>query len=145
MRRTLASAAAALILLMAAPEIQAAPKDWRWDECRFQGLQRGVWTATEERLTAQCVLSHWSVPGGLAKLTAVIACESGWNRLAYNPHGPYLGLAQHAGRYWIGRVNSYEPAAWDKGLSRNWRNSRAQLVVTARMVHAGGWTPWACA
>jgi hypothetical protein len=117
--------------------------NWRQEQCRFQGLDKGVWTQPEEDRTAWCVLKRWSVPGGLTKFRAVISCESGWWRLAYNALGPYVGLAQHALASWYYRVKSYTPTWWH--LRPGWRNSRTQLIVTARMVRDVGWGPWACA
>jgi hypothetical protein len=83
------------------------------------------------------------VPGGLSKFRSVISCESGWWRLAYNAAGPYVGLAQHALASWFYRVKAYKPVWWT--LRNGWRNSRSQIVVTARMVNAVGWGPWSCA
>ena len=118
---------------------------WRFDECRFQSLQHALWTDREERLTAKCAVSKWAVPGGLSELLAVGSCESGWNRLAYNPNG-HAGLFQHDLGAYIGRVRTYDPPAWDQPLSTKWTNSRGQVVMTTRMVHAiGGWSPWTCA
>jgi hypothetical protein len=117
--------------------------NWRQKQCRFQGLDRGIWTQREEDRTAACVLDRWIVYGGLTKFRTVIDCESGWSRFAYNPGGPYVGLAQHALASWAARVHSYEPMWWD--LRPGWRNSRTQIVVTARMVQVEGWSPWSCA
>jgi len=124
--------------------------DQRVRQCKFDWLDRGTWTAREEARTTRCVLERWPVPGGLPKFRAVIACESGWNRFAYNPVGPYLGLGQHDGSYlapgvtvWDLRVILYQPFWWH--LKPSWKNSRTQIVVTARMVQAQGWGPWACA
>lgn len=117
--------------------------DWRFDECRFQSLDRGLWTPREERLTAKCATDKWGI--SLASVSSVVACESGWNRLAYNPNGPYVGLAQNALSAWGGRVSTYGPAAWDHPISARWQNSRSALVVMVRMVHAVGWSPWSCA
>jgi hypothetical protein len=116
---------------------------WRQEQCRFQGLDRGIWTQREEDRTTWCVLQRWPVPGGLTKFRSVIGCESGWWRLAYNALGPFVGLAQHALTSWFDRVRSYRPTWWE--LRPNWRNSRTQIVVTALMVRAQGWGPWACA
>jgi hypothetical protein len=121
-----------------------AEEGWRQDQCRYQSLEKGTWTAREERLTAACVEAKWPVPGGLQKMVQVGSCESGWYRLANNG-GNYLGLFQHAAPYWSGRVGSLMPRAWRLGQWSRWQNSRAQIVVTARMVHSGGWGPWTCA
>src|SRR5262245_20339951 len=117
---------------------------WRNKECRFQSLQKPLWTAREERLTAQCAVEKWTVPGGFGTFEAVGSCESGWNRFASNG-GNYLGLFQHAAASYIGRIHAFEPPTWEKGLSERWTNSRGQIVMTARMVHAVGWGPWTCA
>lgn len=118
-------------------------REWRWRQCRFQGLEHPKWTAREERLTARCVEDHFATPGGLAELDSIITCESGWNRFAYNPSGPYVGLAQHALSAWSARVRSYSPRHWN--LHPAWANSRTMLVITARMMRAVGLSPWACA
>jgi hypothetical protein len=117
--------------------------NWRTRECRFQGLDKGIWTQREEDRTTWCVLERWPVPGGLTKFRAVGSCESGWWRLAYNSGGPYVGLFQHALSSWYDRVRSYAPEWWH--LRSWWGNSRTMIVVTARMVEAVGWSPWSCA
>jgi hypothetical protein len=117
--------------------------DWRQTQCRYQSLQPGTWTELEERRTAGCVVQRWPVPGGLSKFSAVVACESGWNRLANNA-GNYLGLAQHSARYWPDRVTSLMPERWRIGPWDRWQNSRSQIVVTARMAHSAGWLAWTC-
>lgn len=123
---------------------QGRPSNWREQECRYQSLNDPLWTAREERLTAACATGKWSVPGGLSKFMSVGSCESGWNRFANNG-GRYLGLFQHAASAYVGRVNDYQPPSWDVALSTRWTNSRGQIVMTARMVHASGWGAWTCA
>lgn len=109
-------------------------------ECRFQGLQSGDWTQREEDYTARCVVRRWPVSGGLSKLRRVGRCESGWNRMAYNSDGPYVGLFQHVLSAWLGRVREFTPPHWD--LQTSWRNSRTQIVVTVRYVRRYGWGAW---
>jgi hypothetical protein len=117
--------------------------NWRQEQCRFQGLDRGIWTQREEDRTTWCVLRRWPVPGGLTKFRAVGMCESGFNRFAYNPGGPYVGLFQHALTSWSYRVQSYEPTWWH--LRPWWANSRTAITITALMVRATGWGAWSCA
>lgn len=112
-------------------------------DCQFDWIDGIHWSPREEELTTDCVLRRWSVDGGEAKFDSVISCESGWSRFAYNAGGPYVGLGQHALSSWAGRVNAYRPMGWK--LQPNWRNSRTQIVVTARMEAASGWGPWSCA
>ncbi len=148
MRCVITAALAATILASGAgglPRGSAEPPartSVREHECRFQWVDPGTWTPREERLTTDCVLARWPVPGGSATFRSIIACESGWNRFAYNP-APYLGLGQHSARYWPGRVRTYTPARWT--LRPRWTNSRTQIVVTARMMRAQGLGPWSCA
>jgi len=127
-------------------QAQAEPshqQEMRERQCRYQWMDPGTWTAREERRTASCVLSRWSVPGGAAEFTSVIQCESGWNRLAFNSSGPYVGLGQHALSSWAGRVRTYSPPLWN--LPDRWQNSRTMITVTARMMHSQGLSAWSCA
>jgi len=113
--------------------------------CRFQWVDRPIWTAREERRTLACVVDRFGpVDGGIPKVEQVGSCESGWNRLASNG-GDYLGLFQHAAAYWPSRVEWAMPDGWRVGPWARWTNSRAQIVVTVRMVHASGWGAWSCA
>lgn len=113
--------------------------------CRFQWLDRGTWTPREEHRTLVCVVDRFGpIYGGVPKAQAVGECESHWYRLASNG-GAFLGLFQHAASAWYWRVRSYMPLGWRVGPWSSWKNSRAQIVVTVRMVHAGGWSPWSCA
>jgi hypothetical protein len=140
---TLVGVVCAVILTCPPPAQAAVSHDRAEAECRFQWLDHGVWTAREEWRTTECVLDHWPVSGGDTFFRAVIDCESGWSRLAFNAGGPYVGLGQHALASWPYRVRAYEPTWWD--LRPGWRNSRTQIVVTARMVQAEGWGAWTCA
>src|SRR5262245_26323943 len=81
---------------------------WRMRECRFQSLQQGTWTPHEEQLTASCAVRHFPVSGGLAQVDSVVACESGWNRLARSASGSYVGLFQHDVSAYVSRINAYE-------------------------------------
>ena len=121
----------------------ASQQEMRERQCRYQWVDKGTWTAKEEHRTALCVLDHWTVPGGISTFTSVIGCESGWNRLAYNPAGPYIGLGQHALSAWTARLQSYSPPLWH--LPSSWRNSRTMLTITARMMHSEGLSAWGCA
>jgi len=112
-------------------------------QCKFDWIDPQTWSAREMHRTARCVLDRWPVYGGVPKFNAVIDCESGWNRFAYNLAGFYVGLAQHALSSWASRVRAYTPTWWD--LKEAWYNARTAIVVTARMVRDVGWGPWSCA
>ena len=151
MRKALVTAAiaATLVGLAIGPPSSLADTrsdkgNWRWKECRFQSLDKALWTPREEQLTAECATQKWSVPGGLSEFTAIGSCESGWNRFASNG-GRYLGLFQHAASAYVSRIREYSPSAWDRPLSTDWRNSRGQIVMSARMMAAVGTSPWSCA
>lgn len=118
-----------------------APGDWRWNECRFQSLQRGIWTDREERLTAECAARKAGI--SLSTLLRVGACESNWNRFAFNPNG-HAGLFQIDVDSWGSWVRIYGPNAWARRLSTRWTNSRSQVVVTSRYARANGWDAWSC-
>jgi hypothetical protein len=139
---TLASIAVLMFSLSLA-NAQANQQEMRERQCRYQWVDKGTWTPKEEARTARCVVERWSVPGGLSTFDAVISCESGWNRLAYNSGGPYVGLAQHALSSWSSRVRTYTPSFWH--LFPGWRNSRTMLTITARMMNAEGLSAWGCA
>ena len=124
---------------------QANQQEMREKQCRYQWVDKGTWTAREERLTAGCVVNRWGVIGGLPTLIRVGDCESGWYRFASNA-GNYLGIFQHAADYWMARVTSMMPDAWKVGPWWRWTNPRSQIVTTVRMVNgAGGWGAWVCA
>ena len=114
---------------------------WRDQECRFQSLERSVWTSHEELLTARCVVGKWPIPGGMAALVSLGDCESGWNRFAVN--GPYRGIFQHYGPAYPYRVRAYSPPWWDR-IPTSWTNARGQIVTTVRMIRAVGFGPWSC-
>jgi hypothetical protein len=130
----------ASLALAEASLLGARSSDWRWQECRFQSLEYGVWTPREERLTGLCTTKRWPVPGGFEKLSAVVACESGWARKAYNPAGPYVGLGQIGD--WPARYQAFRFKDWK--LEPRWQNSRTMLVVVSRWAHSVGWGAWSC-
>lgn len=100
----------------------------------------------------RCATDKWSVPGGLAKALDVAYCESGANLWPWAGYMGSLGVFQQNGKYWQGRVNTYLKPSWFPG---QWKrihnvpegayNARANVLVSIRMAHAGGWGPWSCA
>jgi hypothetical protein len=129
--------------LAAAPGTQT--QEIRERTCRYQWVDKATWTDREEQRTLECVVNKFGpIDGGIDKARQVGSCESGWYRLANNG-GSYLGLFQHAASAWSARVAWAMPDGWRVGPWSSWRNSRAQIVVTVRMVHASGWGAWSCA
>jgi hypothetical protein len=70
--------------------------------------------------------------------------ESNFYPWSANPSG-CLGLFQHQVAYWPGRVQAYLWKGWWAPKVK-WPVSpydpRANAIVAARMVAAGGWGPW---
>ena len=128
--------------LMAQPA-QALPKEIAEKQCRYQWMDKAVWSDREERRTAACVVEKFGVVGGLDMLVRVGECESHWYRFALGDG--YLGIFQHQASAWSGRVHSMMPDAWKVGAWTRWTNPRSQIVTTVRMVNgAGGWSAWSC-
>jgi hypothetical protein len=92
----------------------------------------------EVRQLIRCSARRWHVKGGPVKAVRVARCESRFRPRAYNPSG-YAGVYQQATRYW-------RPRARDFGFPR-WSvyNGRANIMVSIRMAHRGGWGGWSCA
>ena len=86
----------------------------------------------------RCAARRWDVAGGPDKAVRVARCESHLDPHAYNPGG-YAGVYQQATRYWPTRATTY--GFHDYSVY----NGRANIMVSIRMAHRGGWTPWACA
>ncbi len=101
---------------------QFCPIDWRMN------------TKQVKRLVT-CAANHWSVPGGPAKARAIAFRESRFDPQAYNSSGA-MGIYQHMRTYWPNRAYSYGFKGWSAF------NARANIIVTMRMVHRGGWGPW---
>lgn len=85
----------------------------------------------------RCAARTWPVPGGADYAVMVGRCESGLDpRLVYAGH---YGVYQHVLRYWPDRAAAY-------GFEgRSPLNGRANVIVSIRMAHVGGWGPWSCA
>jgi hypothetical protein len=140
MRRRIVAAALTLItlptLLTILPSTPAAardarvrdsfcPHDWRDGKRHVKRLIR-------------CTVRRWHVRGGARKAIGVARRESGLRPRAYNRAG-YAGLFQQSTRYWPGRARKYGFPRWSPF------NGRANVIVSIRMVHRGGWGPWSTA
>jgi hypothetical protein len=91
----------------------------------------------------RCAVAHWPVRGGIDKAICVAKRESGLIPRAISADGRYLGLYQHAKRYWPARYEATTKPEWR--LENDALNGRSASVVTIRMVHRGGrhgWDPW---
>ena len=99
------------------------PIDWRQGRFQVKKLIR-------------CAEARWAVPGGASKALSIANRESNFRPTAYNSYSGAAGIYQHLRRYWPGRATDYG----FKGRSAF--NGRANIMVTMRMVHRGGWHPW---
>ena len=93
-----------------------------------------------QRELIQCATNHWTVFGGYEKALCIAKRESGLNPRAVSSDGRYLGLYQHAKRYWPGRYDAYTRRAWE--LNDSALIGRTNAIVSIRMAGEVGWGPW---
>ncbi len=90
------------------------------------------------RLIDCAVGAFGPVRGGTPRAICIAKRESGLIPSASSKTGQYLGLYQHAARYWPDRFDTYTKGSWE--LSSSALSGRSNAIVTVRMVHAfGGW------
>jgi hypothetical protein len=114
---------------------------------------RPTWSVSETKHAIRCAFDRFA-PAQLDHALDIAYRESRYHADARNPSEPSAcrwedpygscGAFQHLMRYWGERVLTFGRAAW---FSRTWPhvpilNARANAIVTARMVAAGGWGPW---
>ena len=140
MRRRVVAAALMLITLSALltilPSTPAAARDSRIRDTFCSHDWRDG--KREIKRLIHCTVRRWHVPGGARKAIYVARRESGLRPHAYN-RGGYKGLYQQSTRYWPGRARQYGFPHWSAF------NGRANVIVSIRMVHRGGWGPWSTA
>lgn len=98
----------------------------------------------QTRRLITCVFEHWA-PGNVSKALYVADRESSDYPWAQNPSSLCSGLFQHVLSAWPGRVRFFLWRGWFPHA--HWPVSvfdpRANSIVAAKMVAAGGWAPWA--
>lgn len=94
--------------------------------------RKGTWQVKQ---LIRCAARHWDVPGGASKALYIAYRESRYDPDAKNSSGAE-GIYQHLKTYWPGRATKYGFPDWSAF------NARANIIVTMRMVKAGGWGPW---
>jgi hypothetical protein len=99
-----------------------------------QGVQDWV------RDLIRCAERRWEVPGGAEKAICIAQAESGLDPKAVSEDGTYVGLFQHSAAAWPDRYEEWTRRAW--ALDERPLNGRTNVIVTIRMVNAGGWGPW---
>lgn len=91
----------------------------------------------------RCAHRVWDAPGTPAQSVARFSCESGLFPRAYNPNGPYVGIAQHALSAWDERVARYiRPLEFH---ATYWGNAEINVIAAMRMAKQDGdWHQWGC-
>ena len=108
---------------------------------------------TVERKVAaliRCAVRRYSVPGGAATALRIARCESGEHLWPWAYSNGNAGVFQQRIAYWPGRARAYLRASWfpvhyADVVDHGWFRARANVLVSIRMAHAGGWGPWSCA
>jgi hypothetical protein len=136
-RRAVAAAIATAVVLSAALTPALARR--RVGPCDLR-RQRTETLAAHERELIRCATNHWRVFGGYRKALCIAKRESGLDPKAVSDDGKYLGLYQHARRYWPDRYLTYAKPQWE--LIDSALVGRTNAIVTIRMVHDVGWDPW---
>jgi hypothetical protein len=134
-----------VLTLMPAPRASASP-------CEGYDVKPRMGQERVERIVTRlirCAATRWDVE--VTTSLRVAKCESSMWPWANNG-GKFLGVYQHAASSWVDRVNTYLRPRWFN--DRQWNRlhttpggaflARANVIMSMRMVHQGGWSPWAC-
>jgi hypothetical protein len=135
----LAAMAIAVVVTAIATSAPPASARRRVGPCDLR-RQRSETLAAHERELIHCATNHWKVFGGYRKALCIAKRESGLDPKAVSPDGDYLGLYQHAKRYWPGRYAAFTKPQWE--LKKSALIGRTNAIVSIRMVHDAGWDPW---
>jgi hypothetical protein len=128
-------------LWLTAGNSTAEVSDWRWNRCRFQGVNHlENWTEYEVHLTIHCAVRKFPTSHDTADYVA--DRESGMGYNATNSSSGACGIYQHLPRYWPDRVDSFRQARPAWRLKRGCYNARSNVLVAIRMASTGGWGPW---
>jgi soluble lytic murein transglycosylase-like protein len=122
------------LMLLPATTANAAPMEARRVPAKIcdHDWRQGPW---QIRQLIRCAARRWTVPGGAGMALYVADRESNFLPGAYNPSGA-AGIYQHLLSYWPGRATTFGFHGWSAF------NARANIIVTMKMVHRGGWDPW---
>jgi len=153
MKRVLIAATLAAVLIAIPTVAGASPHERRWTgPCST--WQYGEALTSPAKFNADLERSHRMMrrlivcvfdrfaPGNAQTALYVAERESGLLPWAVNVSSNCLGLYQHIGSAWPSRAASYLRRAWFRRWPARWSDPRANAIVSARMVAAGGWGPW---
>ncbi len=121
----------------AAPAATAHPDSESWINCHFH------WRQGVEQVKAQinCLADLIDSPGGGAKATSVVSCETGGTFAPglVSESGTFIGLTQQHKSYWAARADTYLNTG--KGIvpkDPSAKNARWNLIVGMKMAKADG-------
>lgn len=150
-----ATVAAAMVAVLAAPAAQAKEPKGHWD--RWHGpcstweygerlLTPGQWRADPHgadkiRRLVACVFDRFA-PGNTDHALYVADRESSFYPWAQNPYSGCAGLFQHIPSAWPGRASEYLDHWMFEHWPARWWDPRANAIVAAKMVARSGWGPW---
>lgn len=113
---------------------------------RYQNVQNPSWTYDENVWTIRAAADRFNVSRSIMLCIARRESGDGLDETAYNSGSGASGLYQHLRRYWAGRVDFYNARVgkWLKVQpNASPFSARANALVSARMMHTGGFGPWA--
>lgn len=144
MSRLVAVATVAAVLAPTAAHAEPTFNE-RMDTARFKTFlwPDDEWGLRENQLAIRSAAHLFGIDQ--QRMLCIAERESGFNEHAYNSSSGAAGIFQHLQTYWRGRVVAYRarsrPAlAIRPGASVF--NPRANILVSARMMAAGGWSNW---
>lgn len=111
--------------------------------CRYGSLENPgarTWSDLEVRKTIACATDRWDVAFDTALYIA--ERESGLHERAVNTSSGACGVFQHIPRYWPGRVAHFDNVAPRWNASPQCFNPRSNVLVSVKMMAAGGFGPW---
>lgn len=131
--------AATLFVSAAAPIAEAEVKDPQ----RYCRTSEGNGFSNKDVVQAiRCAVGKWAVPGGVRKAVSIARCESGLNERARL--GQFSGVFQQGSSWWNGRFQHYNPRHGFRLHHSIW-NARSNVVISIKMMHTVGLSPWSCA
>jgi hypothetical protein len=115
----------------------------KWQSDRWRSCALPYQTDRQVKRLIRCAVDHF--PTTMRVAMYVAARESGYEHTAFNG-SCCAGVYQQHTSYWGGRVATYN-RAMPKSLdvSTSVYNGRANVLVSIRMAHHGGWGAWTTA
>lgn len=132
----------ALVLSLQPEQQVAAVSRVNQYECRLSMSNgRPGYQPADVRRLIHCAADRW--PVDISTAMYVADRESNFQPHAYNPSGA-SGVYQHMAHLWPARIASFLRNTGRRFDVRHTSpfNARANVLVTIRMVHQGGWGPW---